>query len=234
MDARKNPKLDADKRKPVYFQLGLMVVSACATMAFTWRTPIVVHKDKKVVRTAEVSVEKIEIDIDRPKELPKTEKVAPTKKVEPKTQKLLHKSITKTKNVDRNEQHQVDLGELNDVLSGNFDVEIGEKPELEEAVKYPKREASFAGDWKEYLKGNLIYPEESIDFQEEGDVWLTFIVERDGSLTDIEVLNKNVSQSLQKEAIRVIKASPNWNPGVDENGAYVRSYKNTVIHFKLK
>ena len=234
MNAKKNPNLDVDKRKPVYFQLGLMIVSACATMAFTWRTPIAVKTDKKAVRTAEVPVEKIEVKIDRPKDLPKTKKVAQTKKVEPKAQKNLNQPIKKTKNTNNDEQHQIDLGELNDLLNGKFDVDIGEKPGLNKAVKYPKKEATFAGNWKEYLKTHLIYPEESIDFQEEGDVWLTFIVERDGGLTAIEVLNKEVSKSLQKEAIRVIKASPNWNPGVDENGEFIRSYKNTVIHFKLK
>ena len=53
-----------------------------------------------------------------------------------------------------------------------------------------------------------------------GKVYVTFVVEKDGSLTDIKVL-RDIGYGTGKEAIRVLKATPRWNPG-EQNGKKVR------------
>jgi protein TonB len=60
---------------------------------------------------------------------------------------------------------------------------------------------------------------------------LSFIVEKDGSLSDIKVL-RGIGGGLDEEAVRVLKSSPNWKPGI-MNGRPVRVAYTMPIHFQL-
>jgi protein TonB len=66
----------------------------------------------------------------------------------------------------------------------------------------------------------------------QGKVYVKFIVEKDGSITDAKVANK-IDKHLAKEALRVVNLSPKWKPGTLK-GEYVRSYKTVVINFTLE
>ena len=59
---------------------------------------------------------------------------------------------------------------------------------------------------------NLKYPEDAKKNGVGGKVYMSFVVEKDGSLTDIKVI-KGVSPELDAEAVRLIKESPKWQPG---------------------
>ena len=61
---------------------------------------------------------------------------------------------------------------------------------------------------------------------------MTFVVERDGSITDVKVV-KSVDPSLDKEAIRVTKAMPHWIPG-KQNGSAVRVKYTLPVTFRLQ
>jgi protein TonB len=62
-------------------------------------------------------------------------------------------------------------------------------------------------------------------------VVLTFVVERDGSLTDIKVL-RSLGSGTDEEAVRVLKASPKWKPGI-QNGRPVRVQYSIPVNFTL-
>lgn len=81
-----------------------------------------------------------------------------------------------------------------------------------------------------FIQNNLRYPEDAIKDGIQGRVILSFIVEKDGSLTDIKVV-RSVSPSLDKEAIRIVKSMPKWIPG-KQNGRSVRVKYIIPIHFK--
>ena len=66
----------------------------------------------------------------------------------------------------------------------------------------------------------------------QGRVIVTFVVERDGSITDVRVV-KSVDPSLDKEAVRVTKSMPNWNPGM-QNGGPVRVKFTLPVTFRLQ
>jgi hypothetical protein len=68
----------------------------------------------------------------------------------------------------------------------------------------------------EFFNNNFQMPEESL----KGKVYATFIIEKDGSLSDIKIL-RDIGYGTGKETIRVLKLSPKWNPGV-QNGKTVR------------
>lgn len=82
-----------------------------------------------------------------------------------------------------------------------------------------------------YLSKNITYPESAKKNKEQGKVFLSFIVNKDGSLTDLQVI-RGLSESLNQEAIRVLKASPKWNPA-KLNKQIVRVKYNLAVNFSL-
>lgn len=87
------------------------------------------------------------------------------------------------------------------------------------------------GELLKYLARSVKYPVESIEKKEEGRVSLTFIINKDGSVSDVEVV-KSVTPALDAEAVRVVKSMPNWTPGKIK-GKIVRVAYTVPIAFKL-
>lgn len=88
------------------------------------------------------------------------------------------------------------------------------------------------GKLSEFLSQNVRYPVVAAENGIEGRVIVRFIVERDGSVSNVEVA-KGAEASLDKEAVRVVKMMPKWNPG-KQNGKAVRVNFNVPISFKLQ
>ncbi len=84
----------------------------------------------------------------------------------------------------------------------------------------------------EYLSSNIHYPAEAAKKGVQGRIVVSFIVERDGSLSDVHVL-RSVDPSLDREAMRVVKSMPKWQPG-KQNGATVRVKYQVPVLFRLK
>ncbi|OKS89272.1 M56 family metallopeptidase [Mucilaginibacter polytrichastri] len=82
-----------------------------------------------------------------------------------------------------------------------------------------------------YLSQNLKYPEELRKKKLQARVIISFVVETDGSLSHIKALNEHDSPAAT-EAVRVISASPKWNPGI-QNGHKVRVQYTVPIDFTL-
>ena len=84
----------------------------------------------------------------------------------------------------------------------------------------------------EYLSQNLKYPEDAKEQKIEGRVIAIFVVETDGSISNVEVV-KPVFPSLDAEAVRVLSAMPKWTPG-KQSGKAVRVKYTVPINFQLK
>ncbi|MDB5136647.1 MAG: energy transducer TonB [Mucilaginibacter sp.] len=82
-----------------------------------------------------------------------------------------------------------------------------------------------------YLTHTMHYPVKAKEHNIQGKVFISFIVEKDGSLSDIKII-RSVSEDLDAEALRVIKGSPNWNPGI-QNGKPVRVAYTMPLSFAL-
>ena len=83
----------------------------------------------------------------------------------------------------------------------------------------------------EYLSKNIKYPVVAEENGVQGRVIVTFVVERDGSITDVKVV-KSVDPSLDKEAQRVVKSMPHWIPGT-QDGSPVRVKYTVPVTFRL-
>lgn len=83
----------------------------------------------------------------------------------------------------------------------------------------------------EFIRDNVHYPTEAKEKGEQGAVYVKFIVEKDGTLTNIEVV-KSVSKSLDEEAARIVELMPKWTPGT-RDGKPVRVIHHLPINFRL-
>ena len=81
------------------------------------------------------------------------------------------------------------------------------------------------------IAGNIKYPEAAIDKNIEGRVFVSFVIEKDGSVSNVKVL-RGIGGGCDEEAVRVIKGMPKWKPGIQE-GKPVRVSYMMPINFKL-
>lgn len=84
----------------------------------------------------------------------------------------------------------------------------------------------------EYLSSNIKYPVVAAENEVQGKVNVEFVVEPDGSISDVKVV-KSVDKSLDKEAVRVVKSMPKWKPGKFK-GEFVRVRYTAPVTFRLQ
>ena len=110
------------------------------------------------------------------------------------------------------------------------------KPEVENKVfDVVEQMPSFPGGnaaLMKYLSENVKYPVVAQENGVQGRVVVSFVVEKDGHITDVKVV-RSVDPSLDKEAARVVRSMPSWIPG-KQNGSAVRVKYNVPVSFKLQ
>lgn len=101
-------------------------------------------------------------------------------------------------------------------------------------IEFPDVEPDFPGgysNWINWLSDNFVYPDLDLEMVNQGVVYLQFVVEKDGSITDVEVI-KGVSSGIDREAKRLLKKSPKWTPG-EVSGQQVRTRLRLPINFVI-
>ncbi len=109
------------------------------------------------------------------------------------------------------------------------------KPKEDEIFVAVEQQAEFPGGQgalMKFLSNNIRYPESAQQNDIQGRVIVKFVVEKDGSIGNVTVV-KGVDRDLDREAIRVVKKMPRWQPGKN-NGVAVRSYFNLPVTFRLQ
>ena len=192
----------------------------------------------------------------------KVEKKAPVKVEEQKVVEKVKSSVKFTPPVIKKDDEvkpeeelksQEDLNKTNTAI-GSFDVkgndetggEVLKAKEVIAQPEPPKEEETKVfdvvevmptfpggqGALFEWLSKNMKYPVVAEENGVQGRVIVTFVVERNGSITDVQVA-KSVDPSLDKEAVRVVKAMPHWIPG-KQNGSAVRVKFTVPVTFRLQ
>ena len=98
-------------------------------------------------------------------------------------------------------------------------------------VEYVPEFAGGVNGFNKFLYKNLKWPDKSGMIDVQGKVFVIFVVEKDGTLSNIHVI-KSLYPEFDAEAIRVMRLSPKWKPGI-QNGRIVRVYYTTPIPFRL-
>jgi len=104
----------------------------------------------------------------------------------------------------------------------------------EEIIEFPDVEAEFIGGAQEmmiYINQNIQYPITSIEMNEQGKVYLSFVVEPDGTISNVAI-ERGVSIDIDNEAKRVVRSMPKWSPG-ESKGKKARTRCRLPINFQL-
>lgn len=116
----------------------------------------------------------------------------------------------------------------------NFDIDEEESNKEDEIFVFVEVQAEFPGGEEarlKFLQQNIIYPEIAKEQNEQGTVYVKFVIEKDGSITNVTIM-RGVSPSIDAEAIRVIQMMPKWKPST-QRGKPVRVWFNLPIKFTL-
>ena len=112
---------------------------------------------------------------------------------------------------------------------------VSQKDQKEEPFNVVEDMPAFPGGMEamiQFLSSNIQYPADAQKQKVDGRVLVNFVVEKDGSITEVKVI-KPAFPSLDAEAIRVVKAMPKWKPGY-QRGQAVRVQFTMPINFSLK
>jgi len=228
MEQKKSQKADLENKKLIFTEIGLVIALAVSLFAFEWKSYEKTVQDLGV-RQAENIAEEI---------IPITEQKLKTPPPPPP------KQVVKINVVEDDVEVEDDI---------NIDVEADQNTEVEEyvaPVKMDQEEESeeekvifmvvesmpaFPGGEAalyKYLAENIKYPQMAKESGIQGRVFVTFVVERDGSVTDVRVL-RGIGGGCDEEAIRVVKGMPKWSPG-KQRGKAVRVQYNLPVKFTLQ
>ena len=200
-------------------------------------TKLAEKKEAKVERKEEPKIEKMEVEKVKSSvkftapEIKKDSEVKPEEEL--KSQEDLSKTNTAIGAFDVKGNDEA----AGEVLKAKEVIAQPEPPKEEETkvFDYAEQMPSFPGGpsaLNEYLSKTIKYPVAAEENGIQGRVVVQFVVERDGSITDVHVV-RSVDPSLDKEAIRVAKSMPRWIPG-KQNGAPVRVKFTLPVSFRLQ
>lgn len=217
MIAKKNSRYDLESKRSAFFQLGLFVTGSITLAAFSYSDPMMrADEGNKVAR------EIIPIVWDQTQQPKEKEEVldTPLERTEGASTVDASGPVDETSGATSNKSTTVTSGVTTDLIgllkgpkltigTGLVVIDAGI---IEDIVD---KEAEFVGGYAElqkFIGTNIVYPQQAIEFGEEGKVYMSFVVEKDGSVSNV-VVERGVSNSLDREAKRIIKSFPEWIPG---------------------
>ena len=226
MELKKNPKVDLQNKRGILLEIGLIVALAVVIGAFLY-TPKEVRVEKIDMNYGPVEEEITEItrQDQKPPEPPK------------KTEITVITDILNIVTNDTKITTDIGFAEFEEDIEIVQQVAVQEE-EIEEEQIFYKVETmpSFMGGdlttFRNWVQGKVKYPQLAQENNISGRVLLMFVVEKDGSLTNIEVL-QTPDSSLSEEAIRVLKTSPKWTPGKQRKQS-VRVKYTLPIDFRIQ
>ena len=225
MELKKSPKADLESKKIIFTQLGLILALALILLAFEWKS-----YDKSVEGFGERIVEDVMEEI-----IPITEqKVKPPPPPPPK--RVVQINIVED-DVEVEDDLMIDAeADESTEMDEYIPIEVDEEV-LDEAPIFTVVESmpEFPNGMKElyiYLGNNIKYPVMAKESGIQGKVYVTFVVEKNGSITDVKVL-RGIGGGCDEEAIRVVAAMPKWKPG-KQRGKPVRVQYNLPVRFTLQ
>ena len=222
-DKKKAPKADLESKKTIFIEIGLVIALAVVLFAFEWK-----------------SYEKTELNMaariadDAPEEMVEiTQHEKPPPPPKPPQQTTIIEIVED--DVEIEDEIEIDIEADQETEIEEY-IPIEEEDEEEEAQIFTVVESmpGFPGGEAariKYLNENIKYPQMARESGIQGRVFVTFVVEKDGKVTDVRVL-RGIGGGCDEEAVRVIKNMPRWNAG-KQRGKPVRVQFNMPILFKL-
>ena len=229
MEAKKTPRADLENRRGLFLEIGLAVILAAALVAFNIKS---YDKEVKEVSTRTADVE-IDADI-----IQTSEDTPPPPPPEETEVVVTDLQIVENDAEIENEVGLIDAGDNANQAQQEFTrVEVTEEEEAkeEEVFLVVEEDPEYPGGMEELYKfvgKNLQYPALAKENNITGRVYVSFVVEKDGSVSKVKVL-KEIGGGCGNEAMRVVKMMPKWKPG-KQHGRAVRTQFTLPVMFELQ
>lgn len=231
MEAKKSEKANLEKTKGIFLEAGLVLTLAIVILAFEWKS---YDKEAETVQVTQEVAQMEEMVIQTEREEPET----PPE--EPQQQQTTEFEIVDD---DVELENAFSIDNFQNDANGDVyipQVQVKEEVEVEDEGERTiftvvEEQSSFPGGMEalsKYLSENLKYPPQAKETGTQGKVFVTFVVEKDGSITDVRVL-RDIGSGCGEEAVRVVKSMPKWKPA-KQRGKTVRQQFNLPVNFQLQ
>ncbi len=230
MELKKSPKANLEKARFIFLELGFIITLSLVLIAFEWTTT------RSSINKYEVEMS----DVYEEEIIPITTQEEPKQLALPKPIKIVEIFEIVENEVELDDELQFEDYEVDQ----DSEIEImeysefkGEEEEEEETEIFYIVEdmPGFRGEgldgFRKYISQNLKYPEIATENGICGRVFVQFVVEPNGSVSNVNVI-RGIDPALNAEAVRVVKSSPKWTPG-KQRGKPVRVSFTFPINFKL-
>lgn len=225
MEKKKNPEVDMSKFSGLFFNIGLVVALSLSITAFEWKF----YDDAGLVTLGNVRD-----DFEEIMDIPPTEQppAPPPSLQQPEIIEVANEEvIIQEIEIDLD----VEITEEMKIEEVKLDLEVAAPVEVvEEIFTIVEEFPSFPGGWEgfyKFVRENLRYPNIALRMGVEGKVFLQFVVDETGHISQIEVI-RGIGGGCDEEAVRVLQACPPWKPG-KQRGRAVKVRMSLPITFKL-
>ncbi len=222
MEIKKSPKADLQNKRGLLLEIGLAVALAIVIGAFAW-TPKE-HRIEQVDLNYAIVEEEI-TEITRQDQKPPE----PPKKVEVKVIADLLQVVTNDTKIETS----MTFDEFDEEAEVFQEVEVVEEEIVDDepfliVETMPSFQGGDLNTFRNWVQSNVRFPQIALENGIQGTVVLSFVIEKDGSLTNIQVL-RTPDRSLSEEATRVLSKSPKWSPGKQRNQVVRVKYTLPVV-----
>ncbi|MBE6190094.1 MAG: energy transducer TonB [Alistipes sp.] len=222
MEIKKSPKADLQNKRGLLLEIGLAVALAIVIGAFAW-TPKE-HRIEQVDLNYAIVEEEI-TEITRQDQKPPE----PPKKVEVKVIADLLQVVTNDTKIETS----MTFDEFDEDAEVFQEVEVVEEEIVDDepfliVETMPSFQGGDLNTFRNWVQSNVRFPQIALENGIQGTVVLSFVIEKDGSLTNIQVL-RTPDRSLSEEATRVLSKSPKWSPGKQRNQVVRVKYTLPVV-----
>ena len=225
MHIKKSEKASLEKDKLIYALMGLVFVLSLVYVALEWTEREVTKY--KVTDTEFLFEEEVEIQ--------QTSQETPPPPPPPAVQEVEVLNVVEDNVETETIEVSTEETETEVVIAAPVEAPVEEEEEevvfvvVESMPEFPGGQQALF----KYLSENVKYPVIAQENGIQGRVICQFVVNKDGSIVDVEVVRSGGDPSLDKEAIRVIKSMPKWKPG-KQRGKAVRVKYTVPVNFKLQ
>jgi protein TonB len=229
MDSKKSPKADLESKKNVFFMLGLVIALGVTLAAFEWTSKA--SKADSLGSIQSQAVEEEIIPITRETEVKPPPPPPPPKVVEVLNIVDDNVKIEDELKIDDTEANKTTIIDVAPVIKAQAEEEEEEAQVffiVDDMPEFPGGELAL----RKYIANAIKYPVIAQENGIQGKVYVTFVVDKDGSISDARIA-RGVDASLDKEALRVVGTLPKWKPG-KQRGKPVRVSYTVPINFVLQ
>ena len=226
MEEKKSPKANLENKKLMFIQIGMIISLLIAWMAFEHKSYDKREIDPSLLNR-EVVLDEEMVEITKQEE----QKPQPVEVPKQTTQLEIVQDDVEVEDIEINAE--VDQQE---VIEEYVPVEVEEEEVVEQEIfqiveempAFPGGEAKLM----EYVAKNIKYPQIARETGIQGRVFVGFVVEPDGSVSNVKVL-RGIGGGCDEEAMRVVNSMPKWKPG-KQRGKAVRVSYMLPVNFKLQ